>query len=333
MKKKLLFLVRKGLDAFLDDLVAALAAEYEVRKEVITDVHQIAPLMQWADLCWFEWCDQLLVHASQLPLAREKPIVCRLHRYEVFTDYPRLVRWEVVDTLMVVADHLRVLLAQSVPSLAARTRVETVPNGVVLDRFPFHVRKPGYHLASVGYLHPRKNPTFLLQILAKLLRQDRRYRLSVAGEFQDALLQRFWEHQVQVMGLAKHVRFDGWQDDVAAWLADKDYLVSPSLHESFGYSIAEAMCMGIKPVVQHFLYATDIWPQEMLFNTIDEAATMIQSKRYDSAAYRQFIADHYSFAQQVVRTREVLAALPGSEKDTRPLILRPGVLRQMVAAV
>ena len=48
--------------------------------------------MIWADICWFEWCDELVAYGSKLSIAKEKRIICRLHSYEAFTDLPANVR-------------------------------------------------------------------------------------------------------------------------------------------------------------------------------------------------------------------------------------------------
>lgn len=58
--------------------------------------------MQWADICWFEWCDELIAYGSKLELAREKKVICRLHSYEAFTDYINNVTWNSIDKLIVV---------------------------------------------------------------------------------------------------------------------------------------------------------------------------------------------------------------------------------------
>ncbi len=93
-EKKIIFFVKKGLDNFIDDIILGLMDEYFVRKIVVTDFKQIDEGMQWADICWFEWCDELVIYGSRHELAWEKMIVCRIHGYKVFTDFPRRVKWE-----------------------------------------------------------------------------------------------------------------------------------------------------------------------------------------------------------------------------------------------
>ncbi len=330
-KRNLTVFVRKGFDQFLDDLLAGLNRHYDVKKVVVQNLQEIEPQMEQADICWFEWCDELLVHASQLPVARRKPIVCRLHRYEVFTAMPGQVQWENVDALMLVAEHLITILRNTVPGIEERVQVSLLRNGVATERYRFTPRSPGYNLASVGYIHSRKNPMMLLQIMAKLVRFDSRYTLFVAGQFQEPLVQIYWQHMIREMGLEKNVRFEGWQSDIAAWLADKQYLISTSMHESFGYSIAEAMAMGIKPVVHNFPFAGGIWPEQVLFNTVDEAVGMVTSNVYSSKSYRDFIEQHYGLFEQVTEARKVLSGLPAEKRsDVRLPMFQKGALKQKV---
>ncbi|MDZ4700587.1 MAG: glycosyltransferase [Rhodothermales bacterium] len=331
-KRKLTLFVRAGFDQFLDDLIGGLNRHYDVTKAVISRIEEVAPLMEQADICWFEWCDELVVHASRLEVARRKPIVCRLHRYEVFTPMPAQVQWENIDTLMLVTDHLITILRSTVPGIEDRVQVAVVCNGVAIDRYRFTPRSPGFNLASVGYIHSRKNPTLLLQILAKLVRFDARYKLYVAGQFQEPMVQIYWNHMIKEMGLANNVQFDGWQKDIGGWLSDKQFLLSTSMHESFGYSIAEAMACGIKPVVHNFPFSGGIWPEQVLFNTVDEAVGMVTSHIYSSKAYRDFIEQHYSLFQQITETRKVLSALPMEKRsDRKAALFQKGALRETLA--
>ncbi len=334
VRPRLAVFVRAGLDQFLDSLLDRLQEHYEIRKEVVTDPAQIEPVMRWADLCWFEWCDELLAHATRLDLAKQKRIVCRLHRYEVFTDVPAKVNWERVDRLVLVTDHLRHLLSGAAPGIEDRVAIEVIHNGIDLQRYTFGERRPGFRLAFSGFLHARKNPLLMLQIMARLVKRDARYQLYVAGAFQDPLLELYWNYQVREMGLEAHVHFDGWQEDMALWLRDKDFFLSTSIHESFGYSIAEAMAMGVKPVVHNFLMARDVWPEEMLFNTVGEAVEMITSDAYESRLYRAFIEEHYSLERQAAGVRRLLEGLAGQEKAADiPAMFRPGALGRMVERI
>jgi glycosyltransferase involved in cell wall biosynthesis len=317
------FLVSKGLDQFLDDIIRDLTPYMDARKFVVATKDEISEAMSWADVCWFEWCNDPLVWASRQDLARQKAVICRLHRYEAFTDMPLRVQWDTVDSLVVVAEHLSGIVCEAIPGLAQRTDILHIPNGVDMSRFELLERSPGFDLALIGYLHGRKNPQMALQIMHELVASDPRYRLHVAGKFQDPALELYWSHQVRQLGLADNVIMYEWQSDIAAFLEDKSYILSTSLHESFGYSIAEAMARGIKPVVHNFPHASDMWAQEMLFNSTSEAVAIIRSGQYDSSAYRAFIQEHYSLESQVDQIRSLIESIANSAAgDTLPIPVR-----------
>jgi len=67
---KIAFFVKPGLDSFLNDIILGLMDEYFVRKITVTDFKQIDEGMQWADICWFEWCDELVIYGSKHELAK-----------------------------------------------------------------------------------------------------------------------------------------------------------------------------------------------------------------------------------------------------------------------
>ena len=313
-KKKIVFFVKDGMNNFFEDIIMRLDGEYWTRKISVTDIAQLETGMEWADICWFEWCDDIIASASAMPVCRNKKVICRLHRYEAFTRYPARVIWESVDKLVIVTPHLKELLEKNFPGISKRVDIVVIENGVDLDRYSFKKRDAGYNIAMVGYLHSRKNPVMLLQIIKKLVETDKRYKLFIAGRFQEQLLRLYWEYQVIRMGLSDNVIFDGWQRDISSWLEDKNYLLSTSIHESFGYGIAEAMARGIKPVIHDFLNADEIWDKRFLFNTVDEAVDMILDDSYDSEAYRDFIKSRFNLDDKVAEIRKLLSEL--MEKDS-----------------
>lgn len=313
-KKKIVFF-DKGDDKFIWDIINELSKEYETKKVTVRNLKQIDEWMQWADICWFEWCDELIGYGSKLPLAKEKKVICRLHRYEALTEYPKNVQWENVDKLIIVTKHLKNFLVAQIPDIEDKVNIITINNGVNLGKYKLKQRTSGFNVAYVGYIHSRKNPSLLLQIINKIVKIDNRYKLYVAGQFQDGLIQLYWNHQIKQMGLQNNIIFQGWQDDMSKWLEDKNYILSTTIHESFGYGIAEAMARGIKPIIHNFIFAEEIWDDKYLFNDIDEAAKMITSKEYNSKEYRKFIEDNYSLEKQLIKIKNAIELLEFSKEN------------------
>ncbi|BBO88351.1 hypothetical protein DSCOOX_15310 [Desulfosarcina ovata subsp. ovata] len=66
------------------------------------------------------------------------------------------------------------------------------------------------------------------------------------------------------------------------------------MFESFGYSIAEAMMMGYRPLINDFPGADELWPSDCLFSDIDDLIRMVQDDNYHSERYREYVNKRYS---------------------------------------
>jgi glycosyltransferase involved in cell wall biosynthesis len=271
----------------------------------VPEVHQ---LMNGSDICWFEWCSELAEIGSRQP-GRCKKIV-RLHRYEAYLDWPRRVNWDAVDVLITVGNRfVREALFEQVPNLASRTRMETIPNGVDLDRIRFQRRRRGKQLAYIGDTRMVKNPMLLVQCMDELHRRDPEYHLHIAGKVQDKTLDQYLRHMVGSLGLEGVVHFDGWKSDIQGWLADQQYVVCTSVIESQGMGVLEGMAAGLKPVVHDFPGAQDTFGTEWLFRTPREFCDLVGSMEYHPQQYRAFVEQRYSLQEQLKQVGRVLAEL------------------------
>lgn len=308
-RPKVAFLAEFGDTKFLKDIVEYVGVRYETRLARGQSDEETAELLRWCDIAWLEWCTNQAVLASHLP--KTCRTIVRLHRFEAFTPWPERVDWDQIDALVTVGNPaILEALETKVPDLASRTHVEPIPNGVDLERFRFRARRRGKNLAAVGYLNARKNPGLLLQCFRRLLDADPEYRLFFAGEYQDdGSLRQYVEMLVAELGLAGAVRFDGWQSDVAAWLADKHYLVSASTSEGHPVGVLEAMARGVVPVVHVFPGAKAMLPEQYLYRTPAEFCRRILYGPYAPAACRACIEREYPRARQLARVAALVARM------------------------
>ena len=195
----------------------------------------------------------------------------RLHSIEALqTDFPAKVDWSRVDRLITVGEDITDVLFTNNPSIARHLRPDIIPNGIDMQRFG--PGQPDRRLVAwVGHLEPKKNPMLLLQIANALHRADPRYVVHVAGAFTDLRTTRYIKRFMGSLNLGGVVRFDGEIADMPSWYADKGVLLSTSMYESFGLNIGEAMAVGAFPVVHDFPGADQLWPEECLFASVDEA--------------------------------------------------------------
>jgi glycosyltransferase involved in cell wall biosynthesis len=248
--------------------------------------------------------------------ASKMPKVCRniirLHRYEAYLDYPKEVNWDNINVLITVGNRcVNEILSRKMPGIASRTKIVEIANGVDLEKFGFIERSHGPKMAFVGDLKLVKNPMFALQCMHRLHSIDDEYKLFFAGRMadEDAFVEQYLRHMVDVLGLRDVVFFDGWQGDIGSWLADKHYIISTSVIESQGMGILEGMACGLKPVVHNFPGAEEIFGSEFLFNTTEEFCERILSAEYEPRRYRDFVEERYSLRGQLERINEVLAGL------------------------
>ncbi|NRZ51567.1 glycosyltransferase involved in cell wall biosynthesis [Clostridium beijerinckii] len=312
-KMKLVFFVRLGLDSFLGDIIEGLSQEYEIKKIIATEYKQIEDGMQWADICWFEWCDELIAYGSKLELAREKKVICRLHSYEAFTDYINNVTWNSIDKLIVVGAHIKDFIVQNFN--IDEKIISVIPNGIDEKKWTYKERENGFNIAYVGYINYKKGPMLLLHTFKAIYDEDNRYKLYIAGVFQDNRDVLYYNQMVRELGLENNVIYEGWQNDLDKWLEDKNAILCTSVLESQNISVMQTMCKGIKPIIHNFVGARVIYPYQYVWNTITEAVEMISDKNYTSKVYRAFIKERYSLNDQLIKIKDLLISL--SEKGSK----------------
>ncbi|MCK4574133.1 MAG: glycosyltransferase, partial [candidate division Zixibacteria bacterium] len=246
----------------------------------------------------------------------QKQVICRLHSYEAFAGFVAQIKWERIDDLIFVADHIKEQVLLQQPDLEQKVkRIHILPNGINLDRFAFTERTKGHNLAFVGDINYKKGPLLLFHAFAELVRRDPRYTLSVAGRFQDDRFALYFSQMTKEMGFEKNLRFDGWVDDISGWLDDKQYIVSSSLLEGHPVGLMEGMARGLKPVIHNFVGARGIYDDRFVWNTIDEFVAMVTSDDYDSAAYRAFVEDNFSLTRQLEQLKEIFGRIEKEIND------------------
>jgi len=306
---------------FLDEIIEFTRQRFEVRLFEGRTKEELYELMKWSDISWFEWCTNLAVIGSKQPKVCKN--IIRLHRYEAYEQWPQLVNWTNIDTLITVGNSfVRDALLRKVPYIENYTPIVTIPNGVNLEKFTFIDRPRGKNIAFLSNLRMVKNPAFVLQCMQKLHYMDSEYRLFFGGLFQDEVLEQYLRHMVNALRLCDVVFFDGRQEDVGSWLRDKHYIVSTSLIESQGMGLAEAMACGLKPVIHNFPGADQIFPTEFLFNISEEFCRLILCEQYEPQKYRRFVEENYALKNQLLKINDTFTKIEAdidAEQSGTPL--------------
>jgi len=154
-------------------------------------------------------------------------------------------------------------LGKHIKRLGIRARFEVIPNVVDTSLFSPPAACEGKdegkkRLLTVALLDPKKGIPYLLEALAQLREKRDDFVLDIVG---DGPNRAEYEELTRKLGLQDVVRFHGLKtkQEVAEFMKHCDIFVLPSLFETFGVVLIEAMACG-KPLI-----ATDIGgPNEII---------------------------------------------------------------------
>ncbi len=308
--------------SFMRPLAAHLEANWQVDFYHPGTVEEVQQAAQDCDVLWFEWCSPLAVHATNHIDLRGKKIIVRLHAFEGWeTKWPSQMFWGNVDHLILVTPQMLDILGPRYRDLTRQVDVRIIHNGVECDRFSNSTPKRMHDIAWVGRMEPKKNPGMFLQIMHKLVEIDSSYRLHIAGLFSDRRLQAYLLHMINELELKEHIIFHGFIVDMPAWSQDKGILLSTAYEEIFGVNIGEGMAAGAYPVIHNFTSGKLFWPKESLFNTIDEAVSLILKAAPNQ--YVDFVRDRYDWKRQS-KIMDALLAEPNRKTADQMIFTHEG---------
>lgn len=164
----------------------------------------------------------------------------------------RLLFKYVIDDIIANSDETaRTLLLENL-KLFPRDKIHVVYNGVDWEKFDALLQTPVYRsqqvktvLGNAGRLVPQKGQDILIDVAKRLKQKGYCFEIVIAGDgkLKDHLIQMAREG-----GVAEHLRFLGFVENMPQFLNSIDIFLLPSHWEGFGYVIAEAMYCE-KPVV------------------------------------------------------------------------------------
>jgi glycosyltransferase involved in cell wall biosynthesis len=127
-------------------------------------------------------------------------------------------------------------------------RLIELPNAINIATFSFCKRilpTNELRLISTGSMVPKKNHSFLLEVMKELRHSGHCVHLDLLG---DGPLKSLLMERAKLEGLASAVAFHGNVDDVFHFLSKSHVYVHPATYEPFGLALVEAMATGL-PVV------------------------------------------------------------------------------------
>lgn len=280
---------------FVDPLIDFLGTSYKVSKHNYDgDVETLHEQMKRVDICWFEWGNGPVVPATQT--GPEKPIINRIHRYELYSESPLHIEWPRVNRLVFSSPSMIKRFEESFPEQSQSVDYRHIGIGVDMELFEFKdKKKTGKQLLYVGRIHPHKNPSLLLQIFAKLHSIDSEYTLKIIGGFSDQLFEEYFYDQLNKLGIKNSVVFLGKLShaEMIRHVQTADHFMITSIIEGLSQASLEAMSCGVRPVIFDYFGSEMGYPKKCIYNTVDQAIDLILHPKTTRAEARKLVADKY----------------------------------------
>lgn len=116
----------------------------------------------------------------------------------------------------------------------------------IQKREEFGIGQDEIVVGHIGRMAPPKNPLFIIDIFAELLKLNKNYRLMMVGNgpMEDQV-----KNKTSKLGLNDKIYFAGVRNDVPQLINAFDIFLFPSLYEGLGIVAVEAQANGLKCVV------------------------------------------------------------------------------------
>lgn len=160
--------------------------------------------------------------------------------------------------------------------------------------------KGTYTYLFVGSLHSKKNPLMLLEAFIKRYREDSSLRLILAGEGE---LSEPLKRVVKENNLEGVVEFPGFigSNEVSKLMKRADCFILPSVFETFGIVVIEALASGVPVIVtrsggpENFVVNEEHgFVIDQNLNELVDAMVKVKELELDPVKLRSFVVDNFS---------------------------------------
>jgi glycosyltransferase involved in cell wall biosynthesis len=335
----------KFLSAVMDHIRAMPEVELRVDHVVYFGRHDEAAsreLVDWADVVICEWCSPVAIWYSRNK-RRGQRLIVRLHRMEIYTDWPDQIDIDAVDQVVCVSPHYARLTRDRTGW--STTKIVVIPNYVDVARFR-RSKVPGaeFNLGFVGIVPRRKRVDLALDVLERLRRRDPRFALFVKSKMawdlhwawrqpEERAYTRMLFRRIGSSTLLRDgVAFDRYGPDVAGWMRKIGFVLSTSEDESFHLAPAEGMGSGAVPALLDWPGSDTIYDTSWIHRgpeaLADEIYEIVAGERWEdvrstAAAQALLSFDIGMVCEQFIElltddlppatTRKTIAVVPGMQ--------------------
>jgi len=290
---------------FLEPILEHFKKNYNVMMEPYVNPRFYVNEGESRDTVWFEWADNNVVKFTKenADYLKHKNVIVRLHAVEAYTGWFHNINWSVVNHLIVVSEHIKKKVEPAIPK---NVKIHVIPNAIDLKKWTYKEREPGNNIAFVGHFQSAKGALFIPHIMAMLPH----HTLHIAGMVRINETQRegeYFFHQIRELNQEKRVLFYNHQVNLDSWYETNNinYILIPSIAESFNVAVGEAMAKGIKPIISNFVGAKQLWPTECIYDELRQIPVIVGSG-YHSRKYRSWVEDRYDLDKVIKRIEKIL---------------------------
>lgn len=242
-------------------------------------------LLKWEDIIICEWAVGPAVYYSNNKLSHQKLLI-RLHRFEITTQQPNLIKFDNVDKLIVVSDYIKNYCVENY--CWDIERIEVLPQFADIKLFQRpKIENSQFNLGLLGMVPTLKGLDRALDIIEFLRSKDPRYVLYIKSKHpwdipfvwvkddeKEFYLEQY--NRIESSPLLKTgVVFDNYGPDVSAWLRKVGWMLSTSHIEGCHTAIAEGMASGAKPIIFNWPGAETVYRDSLIFESSMVAAEHI----------------------------------------------------------
>ena len=264
-----------------------------------------------ADIYFVDWLNQNTVSA-QLHIPLDKRVIVRVHSYEIFSYFAPIIDYGRIDELVFISKGIRdIFLELWSWLLPDGISIRVIDNLRTTDRFakdnaiPLDNDQRRFHLGMVQYTDTVKDLAFALRSFKKLLEQDDRFTLHLAGT---PFLENGSNIPIEVKQLLadidrKHVCEHGYIKNMSWFYKKVGIMLSTSIREGSHESIVEGLyhgcvpCLRDWPLLQPFNGAHLAFPDYTAIQTESDMAADILAKsaNFDQASQNAMENSHRYF--------------------------------------
>ena len=300
VKKPKLYIVA-SIPTFIEPILNQLNDEYYLRVELAFNPANADN----ADIIWCEWADHNAIAVSNYKGKAKK--ILRIHSYEVYSHFINQINFDAFDKIVFIAKHVQDYLAQRLSVNGLADRFEVINHGVDLDKLQlnrYKIENQGYRnnkIAYAGFISNKKGAMQLLMIAEEL----KDYEFHVAGKFQEADIQRLYEHNKP-----DNMFLYGWQNDLNSFYSDKTYFINCSPREGSPVAMLEAMACGLIPLTYNWVGVDEIFNNHLsvglIWKTVGELKENINRLNFDYLELRDHIEQYYNKEIQYNKTIKLI---------------------------